>query len=53
MLNLIVWRTFTVTAKVIGNYRRAGASIMRVALHYAANESMKTEPVVSQKAINE
>lgn len=38
-------RTFTVTAKVLGNYKKLGASIMRIALLYDKNDIAEAEVV--------
>jgi len=38
-------RTFTVTAKILGNYKKLGASIMKIALLYDKNDMADAEPV--------
>jgi hypothetical protein len=38
-------RTFTVTAKILGNYKKMGASIMKIALLYDKNDMAEAEPV--------
>jgi len=38
-------RTFGITARVTGNYRKEGATIMKIALYYACNDSQSGEPV--------
>jgi len=42
-------RTFSVTSKVEGNYKKLGATIMKVQLMYAANDSAGLELVPKQK----
>ena len=39
-------RTFTVSAKVVGNYKKLGGSIMKITLFYERNDQADAEVVV-------